>query len=96
MNKSYYVYILTNKSLTLYIGSTSDLAKRIKEHKDKVVEGFTKRYNIDTLVYVESYETEYDARYREKQLKKWSRRKKLDLIASQNPKFEDITKTLII
>jgi putative endonuclease len=88
--KEYYVYILTNKSSTLYIGVTGNLQKRIWEHKNKVVEGFTKKYNIDKLIYFEQTENVMSALEREKQLKKWKRQKKEDLINKINPKWEDL------
>jgi len=88
--KGYYVYILTNKSGTLYIGITGNLQKRIWEHKNKVVEGFTKKYNIDKLIYFEQTENVMSALEREKQLKKWKRQKKEDLIKETNPKWEDL------
>lgn len=88
--KEYYVYILTNKSGTLYIGVTGNLQKRIWEHKNKVVEGFTKKYNIDKLIYFEQTENVMSALEREKQLKKWKRQKKEDLIIRINPRWEDL------
>ena len=91
MGKSYYVYILTNNSETLYIGITSNLIKRIWEHKNKVVKGFTEKYNIDKLIYYEIYEDAEQAILREKQLKNWNRKKKLELIRKTNPKFEELT-----
>jgi putative endonuclease len=91
MNKTFYVYILTNNSSTLYIGVTSNLIKRIWEHKNKVVKGFTEKYNIDKLIHYEIFEDAENAILREKQLKKWSRAKKFALIRKQNPKFEELT-----
>ncbi|MEI7621196.1 MAG: GIY-YIG nuclease family protein [Candidatus Moraniibacteriota bacterium] len=88
--KKYYVYILTNKSGTLYIGVTGNLQRRIWEHKNKVVEGFTKKYNIDKLIYFEQTENVMSALEREKQLKKWKRQKKEVLISKANPKWEDL------
>ena len=74
MNKSYFVYILTNyNETTFYIGVTGNLQKRIWEHKNKIVEGFTKKYNINKLVYYESTESIESAINREKQLKRWHR-----------------------
>jgi putative endonuclease len=92
--KQYCVYILTNKSGTLYIGVTGDLRKRIWEHKNKVVEGFTKRYKIDKLIYFEQTENVMSALEREKQLKKWSRSKKINLINKSNPSWEDLYNNL--
>ncbi len=90
MRKKFYIYILTNDSGTLYIGITSNLIKRLWEHKGKVVKGFTEKYNIYKLIYVETYENVENAILREKQLKNWNRRKKLELIRKTNPKFEEI------
>jgi len=90
MNKNYYVYILRNNSGNFYIGITSNLVKRIWEHKNKFVEGFTKKYNIDKLIYYEIYSDPETAIAREKQLKNWSRKKKINLIVKMNPKFEEI------
>ena len=91
MQKKGYVYILTNKNnTTLYIGVTSNLAKRIHEHKTKAVDGFTKRYNLTKLVYYEVHEDIYNAISREKQLKGGSRKKKTELIESVNPEWKDL------
>ena len=89
--KKGYVYILTNKTHSvLYIGVTSNIAKRIYEHKTHAVEGFTAKYNVDKLIYVEEYSSITDAIAREKQLKGWRRSKKDELIKEQNPKMEEI------
>ncbi|MBQ8283595.1 MAG: GIY-YIG nuclease family protein [Clostridia bacterium] len=88
----YYVYILTNKSNSvLYIGMTNDLIRRLYEHKEKLIEGFTKRYNIDKLVYYETTNEVEVAIEREKQLKKWSRKKKEWLIQINNPDWLDLS-----
>jgi len=87
----YFVYILTNKSNTLYIGVTGDIARRLQEHKQKYTDGFTKRYNINKLIYIEEYANSLEAIAREKQLKGWSRMKKMQLIKRMNPKFEELT-----
>ncbi len=79
------VYILTNHSRTLYIGVTSNIQRRIWEHREKLIEGFTKKYNIDKLVYYELIEDMPTAIAREKQLKGWSRKKKIALIEKENP-----------
>ena len=92
----YYVYILTNKSSTLYIGATNNIACGLEEHTYKVVDSFSKTYNLNKLIYIESYETLYEALLRERQLKKWRRDKKLALIKTMNPKFEDLALTLIL
>ncbi len=86
-----YVYILTNHSdKVLYTGVTSNLVKRVYEHKEKMVEGFTKKYNIDKLVYYEEFDDIESAIEREKQIKAGSRKKKIDLIESMNPAYQDL------
>jgi len=91
MNKTYFVYILSSKpNGTLYIGVTSDLGKRIWEHKQKIVKGFTKKYSVDKLVYYEEFANINDAILREKRLKKWNRDWKLDLIEKLNPCWSDL------
>jgi len=88
---NYFVYILVNKINTvLYIGVTNNLVKRVWEHKNKVVEGFTKRYNVDKLVYYEVFDNPEDAMIKEKQLKKWKRAWKERLINEFNPEWKDI------
>lgn len=84
--KQYCIYILTNKSGTLYIGVTSNLRKRIWEHKNKTVDGFTKKYNISKLGYFEQTEDVMSALEKEKQIKKWNRKKKVLLIEKLNLK----------
>lgn len=74
----------------IYTGVTSDLQKRIYEHKEKLVNGFTKKYNVNRLVYYEAFDSIEDAITREKQIKAGSRKKKLDLISSINPDFKDL------
>ncbi|OGW82219.1 MAG: GIY-YIG nuclease [Omnitrophica bacterium RIFCSPLOWO2_12_FULL_44_17] len=87
----YFVYILANKKNgTLYIGVTSELKKRIYEHKEKLVDGFTKKYGVDKLVYYEQTDDIKEAILREKQLKKWRRDWKIQLIEEQNSKWEDL------
>ena len=91
MEKCYYTYILTNKNNTvLYTGITSNLKARIYQHKTKMTKGFTCRYNVDKLVYVECYDNSWDAISREKQIKAGSRQKKIDLINSTNPDWQDL------
>jgi len=91
MEKQPAIYILTNYTNTvLYIGVTSDLKKRVWQHKQKIVEGFTQKYNVSKLVYFESYSTMEYAIKREKQLKKWSRVKKNHLIEIKNPYYSDL------
>ena len=89
--KSYYVYIMTNHSGTLYVGMTSDLRKRVWQHKQKLIEGFTRRYNITRLVYFEETPDVTAAIAREKQIKGWIRRKKIALIESHNPGWQDLS-----
>ena len=91
MTKQFYVYIMTNKSHTLYTGVTNDLERRVYEHKQKLVAGFTAKYNIDRLVYYEATEDVNSAIYREKQIKGWLRAKKIALIESMNPKWTDLS-----
>jgi len=89
--KSYYIYILTNKNNTVvYVGVTNDIVRRIWEHKSKLIEGFTKKYNVDKLVYYEKFEDPISAIAREKRLKAGSRKKKLDLINSFNKDWNDL------
>lgn len=87
----YYVYILTNRSRTLYIGVTSELERRVWERKEKVHEGFTSRYKLDRLAYFEEYSRIGTALAREKQLKGWRRAKKIALIISLNPTWRDLS-----
>ena len=88
----YYVYILTNKTNhVLYVGVTNDLSRRLKEHKNAEVIGFTKRYCVDKLVYFEEYTEINEAIAREKQLKRWSRQKKNALVESENPSYNDLS-----
>ncbi|MDP3043555.1 MAG: GIY-YIG nuclease family protein [bacterium] len=84
--KKYYVYILASKrNGTLYIGVTSDLSKRVYNHQQGVIDGFTKKYKVNILVYYEIYDYVNDALNREKQLKKWERKWKIELIENINP-----------
>lgn len=87
----YYVYILTNASQTLYVGVTGNLARRMFQHKAKRIKGFTKRYNIDRLVYLESFWDVHEAIRREKQIKGWRRSKRIELIESINPGWKDLS-----
>jgi putative endonuclease len=94
--KQSYVYIITNKKDgTLYIGVTSDIIKRIYEHKNSFVDSFTKKYNLNNLVYYEVYEDIQEAIKREKQLKAGSRSKKIELINSINENWNDLYDSLI-
>ena len=96
MKKTFYVYILANKrNGTLYIGVTSDLLKRVWEHKEKLSEGFTAKYGVDKLVYYEQFQDAEYALSREKRLKKYNRKWKLDLIEKSNPVWKDLYEELI-
>ncbi len=91
MDKKGYLYILTNiKNSVLYTGVTSNLAKRIYEHKNKITQGFTATYNVNKLVYYEIYDNISEAICREKQIKAGSRRKKILLIINMNPEWNDL------
>ena len=95
MSKTYAVYILTNyNQTTFYVGVTGNLHKRIWEHKNKFADGFTKKYNVDILVYYEVTENVETALNREKQLKRWHRDWKLNLIREFNPEFKDLYESL--
>ena len=93
----YYEYILaSHRNGTLYIGVTNDLRKRIYEHKNDLVEGFTKKYKVHTLVYFEETSDIESAIKREKQLKAWKRKWKLELIEESNPNWEDLYDKLFL
>ncbi len=87
---SYYVYIMTNNSGTLYTGVTNDLERRVAEHRSRLSTGFTKRYRITRLVYYEVASSISDAIAREKQIKSWRRSKKIELTASMSPRWKDL------
>ena len=89
--RQYYVYIMTNRSKTLYTGVTNDIERRMYEHKQKLVDGFTKRYNLTMLVYYEITDDVRSAIRREKQIKGWLRSKKITLIESMNPLWRDLS-----
>lgn len=94
-NHNYYTYIMTNKKLgTLYIGVTNNLQYRIYQHKNKLVKGFTAKYNLNKLVYCEYFTDINFAIAREKQLKGWLRKKKIELIEKDNPNWEDLSEKL--
>jgi len=88
--RDYYVYIMGSKTRRLYVGVTGDLERRIAQHKDGSVPGFTKKYNMTRLVYYESTDDVYAAIEREKQMKGWLRSKKIALIESVNPDWRDL------
>ena len=89
--KQYYVYIMTSNSGTLYTGMTNDLQRRVYQHKQKLIPGFTYRYNVNRLVYFEVFNEPQQAIAREKQIKGWLRRKKIALIEEQNPIWRDLS-----
>ncbi len=89
--KSYYVYIMTSPSGTLYTGMTNDLKRRVYQHKHKLIEGFTAKYNVTRLAYYEETQDVQAAIAREKEIKSWRRSKKLELIKSLNPKWQDLS-----
>lgn len=94
--KQYYVYILaSDRNGTLYVGVTSDLVKRIWQHKNKVADGFTEKYGVAKLVYFEETSNVESAIAREKQLKNWQRKWKLELIEKFNPQWEDLYNKII-
>ena len=89
--KQFYTYILASKKNgILYIGVTNNLKRRVTEHKEKINPGFTNRYNVNMLVYFETYSKILEAIKREKQLKKWKRQWKIELIESINPEWNDL------
>jgi putative endonuclease len=94
--KQYYLYILASKKNgTLYIGVTNNLVRRIYEHKEGLIEGFTKKYNVKILVYYEIYNDMYEAIKREKAMKKWLRKWKIELIEKTNPDWKDLYEEII-
>jgi len=91
MSMNYWIYILTNfNNTTFYIGVTNNLIRRVYEHKNEMLDGFTKRYKLKKLIYFEEYPDPKEAIAREKQLKNWHRQWKINLIKSTNPDFEDL------
>jgi len=92
--KTYYVYITASYSRVLYTGMTNNLCRRIYEHKHKILDGFTKRYNVDRLVYYEETNDVWAAIEREKQIKRWRREKKIALIESMNAAWRDLYEEL--
>ncbi|NCS90583.1 MAG: excinuclease ABC subunit C [Ignavibacteria bacterium CG2_30_36_16] len=96
MDNKYFVYIMTNKNNTvLYTGVTNNLVRRVYEHKEKIIEGFTKKYNCSKLVWYEIHSDSYNAISREKQIKAGSRKKKIELINSMNQEWKDIYDELV-
>ncbi len=91
MSKQYYVYLMTNKNnRVLYTGITNDLKRRVYEHREKLVNGFTKKYNVSKLIYYQVFEDPENAILREKKIKAGSRQRKIDLINSKNNKWRDL------
>jgi putative endonuclease len=94
--KSYWIYILASKKNgSIYVGITNDLSRRVYEHKQKMIEGFTKKYNITLLVYAEEFYDVNDAICREKSIKKWNRGWKIKLIEENNPNWMDLYETIL-
>jgi len=89
--REYSVYIMSNASKTLYVGMTNNLIRRVAEHKAGKIPGFTRKYNIQKLVYFESDSNVNEVIYREKVIKKWRRKKKIALIESINPDWKDLS-----
>ncbi|OPX99207.1 MAG: GIY-YIG nuclease superfamily protein [Syntrophorhabdus sp. PtaU1.Bin002] len=96
MTKRFCVYILSNKQNgTLYVGVTSDLVGRVWKHKNRIIKGFTEKYNIDRLVYFEMHDCAESAIIREKQIKKWNRAWKIELIEQTNPAWKDLYREIV-
>ncbi len=96
MDRQYYVYILANQPYgTLYVGVTNDLVRRVWEHKNAFVEGFSSRHHLDRLVWFETHESPYEAITREKLIKKWHRDWKVNLIQAMNPSWDDLYESVI-
>ena len=94
--KLYYIYILaSNRNGTLYIGVTNDLIRRVYEHKNDIIDGFTKKYKVHMLVYYELANDIYSAIQREKRIKKWERKWKMELIEKMNPDWHDLYEDLV-
>ena len=95
LTKSYYVYLLTNwNNRIMYVGVTNDLSRRLYEHKNKLIAGFTAKYNLSKLVYFEEAQDVNVAIAREKEIKKWRREKKNQLVNGDNPLWQDLSETL--
>ena len=94
VERKYYVYIVASSSGTLYLGMTNSLLRRITEHKEGKIEGFSKKYSCHKLIYYEIFDNPGAAIYREKELKKWRREKKENLIKTLNPHWSDLYKQL--
>ncbi len=95
MSRIYYIYILASKKNgALYVGITNDLIKRVWIHKEKIIDGFTRKYKINRLVYYEASNNSLSAIEREKRIKKWNRKWKIRLIEKQNPLWKDLYETI--
>ena len=94
MERTFHVYLMASKSGVLYLGVTSNLFRRVHEHKEKRIPGFTQKYNVTKLVWFEPHSTARAAISREKEIKKWRRSKKVALIESVNPQWNDLSLTL--
>lgn len=94
MTRTYYTYILASRSRVLYTGVTNDLTRRVNEHKQGLGSGFTHKYRVTRLVYFEEFAEVRDAIAREKEIKGWRRSRKISLIESRNPTWEDLAGTL--
>ena len=89
--KTYYLYIMASKTGTIYVGFTSDIKQRVYQHKNHLLAGFTDKYNVERLVYIETFGEAFAGIRREKQIKAWRREKKVRLIDSANPKWDDLS-----
>ncbi|HXJ07626.1 MAG TPA: GIY-YIG nuclease family protein [Candidatus Acidoferrum sp.] len=94
MERTFHVYFMASKSGVLYIGVTGNLVKRVFQHKEKLIPGFTQKYNVTRLVWFEPHPTARSAISREKEIKRWNRAKKIALIESLNPQWDDLSRTL--
>ena len=90
--KRYFVYIMSNPSRTLYTGITNSIRRRVRQHREKLIDGFTAKYNVTRLVYFESFGDVRNAIEREKQIKAWTRAKRVSLIEAVNPKWDDLSR----
>lgn len=97
MGQQFFVYLMTNPNNTvIYTGMTNKLARRVSEHKEKMIEGFTKKYNVVKLVYYEIYKDSYSAIEREEQFKAGSRREKVKLVEQNNPEWKDLSSEISV
>jgi|SRR3972149_9940455 len=95
-SNTYYVYILSGPSTILYTGVTNDLERRVLEHKSKLIKGFSSKFNMNRLLFYEEFKHPSDAIAMEKRIKGWIRKKKLDLIRTMNPEFNDLSEEWMI